>query len=151
MNRTARAIATLCGVGHARYAPGTVASAVALPLAYLIGHFGNRFVLLLCAIAALAMGAWASELYAGETKIFDPSECVVDELAGQWIACAFAPVSLIGYALAFLLFRLFDIWKPWPIRYTERWHGGIGIMADDVVAALMAGVILVIATRAGLI
>jgi phosphatidylglycerophosphatase A len=141
----------LLGIGYARYAPGTVASAVALPIAYVIAHAGNRFVLLLGAIVALAVGAWASEIYAAETKIFDPSECVVDELAGQWIACAFAPVSLLGFALAFVLFRLFDIWKPWPIRYTERWHGGLGIMADDVVAAVMAGIILVIAERAGLI
>jgi phosphatidylglycerophosphatase A len=90
-------------------------------------------------------------VYAAEAKTFDPSECVVDELAGQWIACAFAPVSPIGFALAFVLFRLFDIWKPWPIPYFERWHGGLGIMADDVVAALMGGIILVIAERTGLI
>jgi phosphatidylglycerophosphatase A len=148
---TPRAISTLLGVGYSRYAPGTVASAVALPLAYLIAYFGNRFILLLCAIAALAVGAWASELYAAETKTFDPSECVVDELAGQWIACAFAPVSLVGFALAFVLFRLFDICKPWPIRHTEGWHGGLGIMADDVVAAVMGGIILVVLSRTGLI
>jgi phosphatidylglycerophosphatase A len=141
----------MLGIGYARYAPGTVASAVALPFAYAIAYAGNRFILLLCAIVALAVGAWASELYAAQTKTFDPCECVVDELAGQWIACAFAPVSLLGFALAFALFRLFDIWKPWPIRYTERWHGGLGIMADDVVAAVMAGLILVVLARAGLI
>lgn len=146
-----RAIATLCGIGYARYAPGTVASAVALPFAYLIAFAGSRFALLVLAIAVLAIGAWASELYAAETKTFDPSECVVDELAGQWIACAFAPVSLAGYALAFVLFRVFDIWKPWPIGRVERLHGGLGIMADDVAAALMAGVILVVLARAGLI
>jgi phosphatidylglycerophosphatase A len=146
-----RAIATLCGIGYARTAPGTVASAVALPFAYLIAFAGSRFALLILAIAVLAIGAWASELYAAETKTFDPSECVVDELAGQWIACAFAPVSIAGYALAFVLFRVFDIWKPWPIRRVERLHGGLGIMADDVVAALMAGVILVVLARAGVI
>jgi phosphatidylglycerophosphatase A len=148
---TPRAISTLLGIGYARYAPGTVASAVSLPLAYIIANTAGRFALLFCAIVALAIGAWASEHYAAETKTIDPSECVVDELAGQWIACSFAPVSLPGYALAFVLFRLFDIWKPWPIRYTERWHGGVGIMADDVVAALMGGLILVVLARAGLI
>lgn len=146
-----RAIATLYGIGYARYAPGTLASVVALPFAYLIASAGSRFALLVLAIAVLAVGAWASEIYAVETKTFDPSECVVDELAGQWIACAFAPVSLLGFALAFVLFRVFDIWKPWPIRRVERLHGGLGIMADDVVAALMAGVILVVLTRTGLI
>ena len=146
-----RAIATLFGVGYARTAPGTVASAVALPFAYLIAFTGGRFALLVLAIVVLAIGAWASELYAAETKTFDPSECVVDELAGQWIACAFAPVSLGGYALAIVLFRIFDIWKPWPTRRVERLHGGLGIMADDVVAALMAGVILAVLAHTGLI
>jgi len=106
---------------------------------------------MLAAVAALAIGAWASELYAARVQTFDPNECVVDELAGQWIACAFAPVSLAGYLLAFVLFRLFDIWKPWPIRHVERLHGGIGIMADDVVAALIAGAILAVLAHTGVI
>jgi phosphatidylglycerophosphatase A len=151
VNRTARVIATLGGAGYARYAPGTVGSIIALPFAWLIAWSGGRFALLLAAIVALAVGAWASELYTAGVKTFDPKECIVDELAGQWIACAFAPVSLAGYALAFVLFRLFDIWKPWPVRDVERLHGGLGIMADDVVAALMAGLILVALARFTLI
>jgi phosphatidylglycerophosphatase A len=146
-----RGIATLGGIGYARYAPGTVGSLVALAPAWLIAYGAGRFALLLAAILALAIGAWASELYTAETRRADPSECVVDELAGQWIACAFAPVSLPGFALAFVLFRVFDIWKPWPIRAVEHWHGGIGVMADDVLAALIAGAILVGLTYAGLI
>jgi phosphatidylglycerophosphatase A len=137
-----RAISTLFGIGHAPRAPGTIASAVALPIAGLIAWSGGRAVLMLAAVLALAIGAWASELYVSHTKASDPCECVVDELAGQWIACAFAPLSLAGYALAFVLFRLFDIWKPWPVRQAEHLHGGLGIMADDVVAALIAGAIL---------
>ena len=138
-----RAIATVGGVGYAPYAPGTAGSIVALPFAWLIAYGTGRFALMLTAVLALAIGAWASELYTAQTKRADPSECVVDELAGQWIACAFAPTTLSGYALAFLLFRLFDMWKPWPIGAVERLHGGIGVMADDVVAALVAGAILV--------
>ncbi|MBV8798746.1 MAG: phosphatidylglycerophosphatase A [Alphaproteobacteria bacterium] len=146
-----RAIATLFGIGHAGFAPGTVGSIVSLPLAYLIAWSGGRFALLLAAIIALAIGAWASELYARQVKSFDPKECVVDELAGQWVACAFAPVSLLAYALAFALFRLFDIWKPWPIRKIEHLHGGIGIMADDLVAAVFAGVVLAVLAHLNLI
>ncbi|MBV9062066.1 MAG: phosphatidylglycerophosphatase A [Alphaproteobacteria bacterium] len=146
-----RAIATLFGIGHAGFAPGTVASIVSLPLAYLIAWSGGRFALLLAAIIALAIGAWASELYARQVKSFDPKECVVDELAGQWIACAFAPVALLAYAFAFALFRLFDIWKPWPIRKIEHLHGGIGIMADDLVAAVFAGVVLAVLAHLNLI
>jgi phosphatidylglycerophosphatase A len=141
----------MCGIGYAPRAPGTVASAVALPMAWLMAWSAGRLALMLAAVAALAIGAWASELYAARVQTFDPSECVVDELAGQWIACAFAPVSLAGYLLAFVLFRLLDIWKPWPIRHVERLHGGIGIMADDVVAALIAGAILAVLAHTGVI
>lgn len=151
MNRIPRAIATLGGAGYARYAPGTVGSILALPFAWLIAWSGGRFFLLLAGIVALAVGAWASELYAAHTKTLDPSECVIDELAGQWIACAFAPVTFTGFALAFVLFRLFDIWKPWPVLQAERLHGGLGIMLDDVVAALLAGAILVVLSHIGII
>lgn len=150
MNAT-RAIVTLFGIGHARTAPGTVASAVALAMAWLIAWSGGRFAVLACGIAAFAIGAWASEVYAAQSKSTDPCECVIDELAGQWIACAFAPVSILAYAFAFVLFRIFDIWKPWPIRHVEKLHGGIGIMADDVVAALMAGAILAVLAHLNLI
>lgn len=151
MTELATNLATLWGLGRARYAPGTVASVVALPPAWLLAYVGGRGLLLGAAIAALAIGAWASEVYARETNTPDPSECVIDELAGQWIACAFAPLSLPAYALAFLLFRVFDIAKPWPIRRVERLHGGIGIMFDDVVAALMAGAIIAVLAHIDLV
>jgi phosphatidylglycerophosphatase A len=81
----------------------------------------------------------------------DPKECVIDELAGQWIACAFAPLSPVAYLLAFILFRAFDITKIWPVSRAERLHGGLGIMADDVVAALMAGAIIAVPAHLNLI
>lgn len=149
--KAAHAIATVFGLGFVRYAPGTAASVVALPIAWLIAYLGGRFALLLAGILVFAIGAWASELYTAETKRFDPSECVIDEVAGQWITCAFALVSLPSYALAFLLFRAFDILKPWPINMTERLHGGLGIMADDLAAAIIAGAIIVAITRFGLL
>ncbi len=150
--RTAVAIATLFGVGFAPAAPGTVASIVALPCAWAISYFFGRFALLFAAVLAVVLGAWACELYAHAKGQHDPSECVVDELAGQWIACAFAPVGLLGYGLAFLLFRVFDILKPWPISLAEKeLPGGVGIMADDVVAAVFAGIILLILGQLGFI
>lgn len=151
MTDLATNLATLWGLGRSRYAPGTVASVAALPLAWGIALLGGRVSLLVAAIAALAIGAWASEVYARETNNSDPSECVIDELAGQWIACAFAPLSLPAYALAFLLFRVFDITKPWPIRRLERLHGGIGIMFDDVAAALLAGAIIAVLAHLDLV
>jgi phosphatidylglycerophosphatase A len=153
------AIATLGGLGRVRVAPGTVASLAALVPAFLIAWLGGRFALLAAGLLANAVGAWACEHYARETGRDDPSECVVDELAGQWIACAFvplsphsiAPLSLEGFALAFLLFRAFDITKPWPISRLEHLPGGFGIMADDLAAGLLAGAIIAMLAHAGIV
>lgn len=144
-------IVTLFGVGHSPVAPGTAGSLVALLLAWPIALWGGRFVLLLAAIAASAIGVWASEFYARDVGRSDPSECVIDELAGQWIVCAFAPVSIVAYLAAFLLFRLLDMTKPWPISRLERLPGGLGIMADDLGAALVAAVIVAALAHAGII
>jgi phosphatidylglycerophosphatase A len=150
--RAAVAFATLFGVGYAPFAPGTVASVVALPLAWVIAALAGRFVLLLAAILACAIGAWACELYVQARADKDPSECVIDELAGQWIVCAFAPHTLIAYALAFVLFRIFDITKLWPINEVERRvPGGLGIMADDVVAAIFGGIIITVLAAFGVL
>jgi phosphatidylglycerophosphatase A len=150
--RTAIAIATLGGIGFSPAAPGTVASIVSLPFAWAITWFAGRGVLLGASVLALLLGAWACELYARAKGQSDPSECVVDELAGQWIACAFAPFTLVGFGLAFFLFRVFDILKPWPISWLEKeLPGGAGIMADDVAAGVAAGVILMILTHLGFI
>ncbi len=92
----------------------------------------------------MAAGGWAAEAYSRERGMTDPSECVIDEVAGQFIACAFAPRTWIGYALAFVLFRALDIFKPWPIGAAERLPGGLGIMADDIVAGVLAGLLILI-------
>jgi phosphatidylglycerophosphatase A len=139
-------IATVFGIGYLPYAPGTAASIVALPLAWGIAVFGGRFLLLFAGILVSAIGAWACEIYSQEKKEKDPSECVIDEVAGQWIACAFVPwpSTLFAYAIAFVLFRVFDITKLWPVSAAERLPGGFGIMADDLVAGLMAGIVIAI-------
>jgi phosphatidylglycerophosphatase A len=144
-------IATLGGLGRMRPAPGTIASLAALIAAWLLASVDGRGVLLFAAIFATALGGWASEHYAREKGQHDPSECVVDELAGQWIACAFAPRNLLAYALAFVLFRLLDIFKPWPISALERLPGGLGIMADDVGAGLVTGFAIALLAHAGLV
>jgi phosphatidylglycerophosphatase A len=159
LSRTARAVATVFGIGYAPFAPGTVASLVALPIAWLITRFAGRFVLLLAGILVGAIGAWACELYVRAKKDQDPSECVIDEVAGQWIACAFVSVAfgiysihtLLGYALAFILFRALDISKLWPINWIERiTPGGLGVMLDDILAGAMAGIVIVVLAFFGL-
>jgi phosphatidylglycerophosphatase A len=145
------ALATLCGIGRAPVAPGTVASAVAALLAWpLAAHGGPAGVLAGAAIASL-LGVWACSVHARRLGVTDPSECVIDELAGQWLACAFAPLSFEAFLLAFVLFRVFDIWKPGPIRRLEKLPGGYGIMADDLAAGLLAGILVAAAAWAGLV
>jgi phosphatidylglycerophosphatase A len=76
---------------------------------------------------------------------------VIAELAGQWIVCAFAPLSILAYVAAFILFRIFDILKPWPIGRLEHLPGGLGIMADDWGAAVYAGAIIAGLAHAGVV
>lgn len=143
-------IATLGGIGRAPVAPGTVASLVSLPIAFVIARYAGTAALLIATIAAAAIGTWASDLHAQSVGNQDPSECVIDELAGQWLTCLFAPLSLTGFLLAFVLFRLFDMLKPWPTSEAEKLAGGLGIMADDLVAAVMAGILVLGASMFGI-
>jgi phosphatidylglycerophosphatase A len=139
-------LATFFGVGFIPIASGTFGSAAALP-------FGFVFVLLgwpvvaAASVAATAAGVWACGEHAAKLGVGDPSECVLDEVAGQWIALL--PIALYGrpfdwapYAVSFFLFRLFDVLKLWPLSAAERLPGGYGIMADDVLAGLIAAGLL---------
>ena len=143
--------ATVFGIGRAPFAPGTVASAVALPFAWVVLKYLGPVALFSLSFAIAAIGAWACDVYIRQNGSDDPSECVIDEVAGQFLACALAPLSLFGFLLAFLLFRLFDVSKLWPISEAERLRGGLGIMADDMVAGLMAGLIVAVVASLGLI
>jgi phosphatidylglycerophosphatase A len=143
--------ATVFGVGRSPVAPGTVASFVSLPVAWLVMMYAGPFALFALAAAVFIFGLWASENYAVQAGNADPSECVIDEVAGQFIACALAPLSLAGFFVAFVLFRLFDVSKLWPISWAERMPGGLGIMADDLLAGLFAGSIDAVFTTVGLL
>jgi len=147
----ASAISTVFGVGYARFAPGTVASLVALPFAWLILWKLGPATLAVAAMCAYALGIWTTGVHASRVGKEDPSECVIDEVAGQWLACAAAPVSLSGFALAFVLFRVFDISKLWPVSLGERLPGGWGIMTDDVIAGLISAAIIAVLRWRGLV
>lgn len=140
-------LATACGVGRIGKAPGTLGSLAAIPLAWAAAMGGPAGPLALAALA-FAVGWWASETYIRGGRVQDPPEVVIDEVAGQTLTLAFAPVPLGLWwtVAAFALFRLFDIWKPWPVSLAERRiAGGLGIMADDIVAAIYAGLVLLAA------
>jgi phosphatidylglycerophosphatase A len=144
-------VATLFGLGRLGFAPGTLGSLVALPIAWLIMRFGGMYALLAVTAVVAIAAIWVSDAYAKEIGDEDPKDCIIDEVAGQMLACALAPLSLPGFALAFVLFRLFDISKLWPISAVERIGGGAGIVGDDMLAGLIAGAVVATAASAGLV
>lgn len=150
--------ATAFGIGRAPYAPGTAASLVAvviaIPVMWLAGWSGMAVL----ALATSIVGIWVADRYGQEVNLADPKECVIDEFAGQWLACAIAGLAAapgepaltpLGFVLAFLLFRLFDIAKPWPVSKAETLRGGLGIVADDFVAGAIAGTIVFLLSDSG--
>ena len=141
--------ATAFGIGRTPYMPGTAASAVAALIAWFVAPIVGHWMLLPLGLAVGAAGIFVSGAYARERGEIDPSSCVIDEVAGQWIALAFAPISLPAFALAFFFFRFFDMIKPWPISAAEKLPGGYGIIADDVLAGLIAGLIVYVFVIAG--
>lgn len=146
-----RQIATLFGLGHLRPGPGTWASAAALAAGVAIDRWLGFPVLVLATVAVTALGWWACKgALAGPDD--DPAEFVIDEVAGQWLTLLFpaaafwnmgladwAVVAYPGWVASFLFFRLFDIWKPWLVGRVDRRGGAVGVMGDDLVAGVFAG------------
>lgn len=135
--RIAFVIATWFGCGRSSVAPGTVGSIGALPLYFLVRQ-GGPWAVLGVAILVAAVGTWASNMVLRETAQHDPQYVVVDEVAGVLLTLAAAPPTIGGVTMGVLLFRFFDIVKPFPIRRAEDLPRGWGIMADDLVAGSWA-------------
>lgn len=138
-------VATWFGCGYSPVAPGTAGSLAALGIAMGLARYGGwrpwHFGLL--AAVTAAPGIWAGGIAARHFGKKDPSQVVVDEVVGQWITLAgAASLNWKSWLAAFLLFRLLDIWKPAPARQAEALPGGIGIMADDVVAGIYGALVL---------
>lgn len=148
--RVAFALALWFGCGLSPVGPGTVGSLGALPLYFLVRGWGPLAVLA-TAVVITAVGVWSSGVVAVTRRIKDPQVVVIDEVAGVLIALAAAPLSPLGTLSGFVLFRLFDMTKPFPARAAERLPGGYGIMFDDVVAGLQAAGILLLLRRLGLL
>lgn len=136
-------IATWLGSGLLPKIPGTWGSLAALPFAVGISWLGGPWLLAAATVLVFLVGIWASEIYARRLGHEDPGSVVVDEVAGQWLTLVPVALQLEYYPLAFVLFRLFDILKPWPINWADRkLKGGFGIMADDILAAGYAVAVL---------
>lgn len=142
--RLLSAVATIGPVGFLRPAPGTwgsvagIASGVALVT---LAPFALEIAIILLAV----IGTHAASAYQHQTGKKDASEVVVDEVVGQWIPLLVIPITPLWVLAAFVLFRFFDITKLGPIGMAEKWSGGFGVMADDVIAGAAAAIVLIVA------
>ena len=139
-------IATWFGVGLMRHAPGTWGTLAALPVALVAVTLAGPIFLALVAITVAVVGIWAAERLANQIDKevhHDLPIVVVDEVAGMLIALIPAGFSPVLWAVAFVLFRILDIWKPWPIRPIDRHvKGGLGIMVDDIAAGVIVAAVI---------
>lgn len=139
MQRAATLIAVWFGAGYVPKGPGTAGALAAL----LCAAPWPQHILWL-ALGSILPSIWAAHLHASARGHKDPQEIVVDEVAGQWMALAGAThlATITPWLIAFGLFRLFDIWKPFPVRQFEKLPGGVGIVMDDVVAGIYAALVM---------
>lgn len=150
-------VSTFFLVGHLRPAPGTWGSLAALPVAWVIHALGGVWAFVVATIVVIALGWWAIRRDTAGKHDHDPSEIVIDEVAGQWVAlmpvmigASYAGVPVLalwpGWITAFVMFRVLDIWKPGPVGWADRRTDAWGVMLDDVIAgAIAAGVVIVAA------
>lgn len=142
MKLASKIIATVFGIGHFPIAPGTLASLIVVSLYWLFLHKLSWPLHFLLFFLLFFVGVFASSKYASEIGKEDPRNIVVDEAAGQFLVLFRMSEDWPPLLLSFLLFRLFDIIKPFPIRKVENFPSGWGIMMDDLLAAIYAGVIV---------
>ena len=130
------------GSGLSPFAPGTVGTLAAVPLYLLMSRLPPTYYLLVL-VAATVIGIWLCGESARLLGVHDHGGIVWDEFVGFWITMLFVPVEWFWIVAGFCLFRLFDIWKPWPIRIVDKQvQGGWGIMFDDILAGIYALVVL---------
>lgn len=151
------AIVTFFGIGHLRPAPGTWGSLAAVVLGVAAYQAGAGWLVPIGAVLATVLGFWAVPRAVAGKADQDPSEIVIDEVAGQLLALSFTVIPLMrhgspdllfgawpGWVAPFVLFRLFDIWKPWLVGRADRRGDAVGVMLDDLWAGLFAGISSVI-------
>ncbi|MGB1257478.1 MAG: phosphatidylglycerophosphatase A [Thiolinea sp.] len=130
------------GSGLSPLAPGTIGTLAAIPLYLLMARLPWAYYILIL-VAAIAVGIWLCGESARLLGVHDHGGIVWDEFVGFWITMLFVPPEWLWIVLGFLLFRLFDVWKPWPIRLIDKQvDGGLGIMLDDILAGVYALLVL---------
>ncbi len=130
------------GSGLIPFMPGTMGSLSAIPLLILIMPLAIEFYVAIT-LVAVVLGIVICERTAKDLGVHDHGSIVWDEVAGMLVTFLFVPLGITSLVLGFVLFRIFDIWKPWPISFLDKHvHGGLGIMLDDIAAGLMACIVL---------
>ncbi len=142
MKAWSKVVATFFGVGLSPKAPGTMGTLATIPLAWLLLWAGPLYMMGFILIF-LPLATYAADLYQKHLKVEDPQEIVIDEVFGFLITMTWLPMTWQAILAGFCLFRLLDIWKPFPIGYLDK-HvpGGFGVMADDIAAGVIANVVL---------
>jgi len=145
-------IATCGYLGYVPVAPGTFGSAAGLVVFAAVRWSGSPVLELAVIILLFAVGVWSANAAERHFGGVDPAPVILDEVVGMLITLAFLPVTITGAIVGFLLFRLFDVVKPWPANRLEALHGGLGVMADDAMAGVYGNVamrLLVVVLPAG--
>ena len=144
LKNTHHMIALGFGTGLYKKAPGTLGTLVAIPF-FLAINKADIYLQLLFAVMVFFLGIWSSNVTSKSLKLKDPSCIVIDEIAAFLLLLILINPNTYQLIYVFILFRIFDIWKPYPILWLEKkYSGGFGIMIDDIAAALMALIIYLI-------
>lgn len=142
MRRLGLFIATCGYLGYVPIAPGTFGSAAGLAVFYAVRSTGSVSVELAAIVVLFAMGVWSATQAEHHFGGIDPGPIVLDEVVGMLITLALLPVNLTGAIVGFLIFRVLDVLKPWPSAGFEKLPGGLGVMADDGMAALYGNLLM---------
>ena len=142
MDRVGLFIATCGYLGYVPVAPGTFGSAAGLVVFYAVRGTGSIGVEVATIVALFAIGVWSATVAERHFGGVDPAPVVLDEVVGMLVTLAFLPVSAAGAIVGFFVFRALDVVKPWPSSRFERWPGGLGVMADDGMAALYGNLVM---------
>jgi len=142
VTRLAVFVATVAYCGYFPFAPGTIGSAAGLLFYLPVWWAQSRAFEAGLIVAVFILGSWAGTVAERYFGGIDPGPVVIDEVLGMLVTLAFIPVGWTGALAGFFLFRIFDIIKPFPANRLERLHGGVGVMADDAMAAVYANISL---------
>jgi phosphatidylglycerophosphatase A len=142
MHRLGLFIATCGYLGYVPLAPGTFGSAAGLAVFFLVRSTGSVTAEVAAILVLFAIGIWSGTVAEHYFGGIDPAPVVMDEVVGMLITLAFLPVSVTGAIVGFLVFRVLDVVKPWPSARFERLPGGLGVMADDGMAAIYGNLVM---------